>query len=512
VKRPGYQTTKSKKGSTIVSELYLAESGDVEGCQATQSQEHDVWLVITSILGLTMGMLATILLVTLLSTTVSGIGSFSAMSLIVSALAVLLMLVAVFNDPLVTPQGQTVIESVALITSIICPLTLLGEVPSMFTLIITPLLFTSFILIWGAFLSSLNHQVLQSVTVVSFIITGIVLLLVFQFQFTLQMVFISLAVLLSWGFLYIAKHMTEFRLNAVNKALSKERVYDARGRRTGLPTVGFLLGSSMTIAYGMGGDYRLFLMLVGISILIAGLLVFWFRKADQIAFEAFAHRSLAALMALGLLPLPFVPMPWVLVLGSYLMVVAFMNTIITVNVMAELTRFNQSSPVWTYGSEMFVFLVGAIIGQVVFDWGLNSITTAVPAFTVVCLATVAFANILQIVTDNHAFKFLTYYVEEVDSTSDENLRPNNLLMLRGGMIWKGKLNTIASTNHLSPRQREVMELLAKGRNIDYIMKHFSISRSTAKTHIYTMYHKLQIRSRQELLSLIENVQIDVENN
>ena len=56
---------------------------------------------------------------------------------------------------------------------------------------------------------------------------------------------------------------------------------------------------------------------------------------------------------------------------------------------------------------------------------------------------------------------------------------------------------------LTPREVEVFELLARGRNASYIMDELNITRNTAKAHIAHIYLKLEIHSHQELLSLIE---------
>lgn len=56
---------------------------------------------------------------------------------------------------------------------------------------------------------------------------------------------------------------------------------------------------------------------------------------------------------------------------------------------------------------------------------------------------------------------------------------------------------------LSPRERDVLELLVRGRNGPYIREALNISENTVKTHIRNIYGKLGINSRQELLSLFE---------
>lgn len=62
---------------------------------------------------------------------------------------------------------------------------------------------------------------------------------------------------------------------------------------------------------------------------------------------------------------------------------------------------------------------------------------------------------------------------------------------------------IAAAHDLTPREEEVLELLARGRSASYIQKELFISLGTAKTHIRHIYRKLDIHSKQELLDLME---------
>jgi DNA-binding CsgD family transcriptional regulator len=72
-------------------------------------------------------------------------------------------------------------------------------------------------------------------------------------------------------------------------------------------------------------------------------------------------------------------------------------------------------------------------------------------------------------------------------------------------FWVERCEFLAKQYGLSQRQTEVLILLALGRNTTYIQEELVISPHTAKAHIYNTYQKLGIHSRQDLLTLIENV-------
>lgn len=56
---------------------------------------------------------------------------------------------------------------------------------------------------------------------------------------------------------------------------------------------------------------------------------------------------------------------------------------------------------------------------------------------------------------------------------------------------------------LTPREREVLELLVRGRTASYIAETLVISSTTAKTHIKHIYQKTGVQSKQTLLDMVE---------
>ncbi|MDR0350825.1 MAG: helix-turn-helix transcriptional regulator [Coriobacteriales bacterium] len=92
---------------------------------------------------------------------------------------------------------------------------------------------------------------------------------------------------------------------------------------------------------------------------------------------------------------------------------------------------------------------------------------------------------------------------EVKEDDDLELAPSE--MFRDSLSERTEV--VAGRFGLSPRQSEVLHLLAKGRNTSYIQEHLVISHYTAKAHIYNIYQKMGIHSRQDLLNLIEQVEL-----
>lgn len=104
----------------------------------------------------------------------------------------------------------------------------------------------------------------------------------------------------------------------------------------------------------------------------------------------------------------------------------------------------------------------------------------------------------------------TFVLEDhypVSSEVDDNDTNLEAPVLPKRDSWDERCAQVAEKYGLSPRQAEVLGLLSKGRNTVYIQEKLVISHYTAKAHIYNIYQKIGIHSRQELLNLIEQVEL-----
>lgn len=68
-----------------------------------------------------------------------------------------------------------------------------------------------------------------------------------------------------------------------------------------------------------------------------------------------------------------------------------------------------------------------------------------------------------------------------------------------------KSAVVAERCKLTPRETELLELLAHGRNGPFIQEKLVLSRNTVKTHVANIYAKLGVHSQQELIDLVEQV-------
>ena len=69
-----------------------------------------------------------------------------------------------------------------------------------------------------------------------------------------------------------------------------------------------------------------------------------------------------------------------------------------------------------------------------------------------------------------------------------------------------RCTTLAHACLLTPCERDVLELLARGRSARYVAEELGVSFNTVRTHIRHVYEKLGIHSRQDLIDLVEIAQ------
>jgi DNA-binding CsgD family transcriptional regulator len=79
---------------------------------------------------------------------------------------------------------------------------------------------------------------------------------------------------------------------------------------------------------------------------------------------------------------------------------------------------------------------------------------------------------------------------------------NTLLPTLSG-DFSSRIEYIATRNAITDREKDVLCLLAKGYSLKKIASQLMISQSTAKTHRHSIYLKLSVSSRQELIDFVE---------
>ena len=92
----------------------------------------------------------------------------------------------------------------------------------------------------------------------------------------------------------------------------------------------------------------------------------------------------------------------------------------------------------------------------------------------------------------------------------EPAMPAPQLVVREEQWFSARCEEIASTHQLTAREQEIFVLLAQGRTVHGISEKLYVSENTVKSHIKSIYQKLGIHLRSELIELVNHVDDELE--
>lgn len=65
------------------------------------------------------------------------------------------------------------------------------------------------------------------------------------------------------------------------------------------------------------------------------------------------------------------------------------------------------------------------------------------------------------------------------------------------------VDELARAHSLTPREKEVLEFMAHGRDVQFISESLVLSPNTVRTHVYRVFGKVGVHGRQELIDEVE---------
>lgn len=218
--------------------------------------------------------------------------------------------------------------------------------------------------------------------------------------------------------------------------------------------------------------------------------------ADRTRFPWDTLVCVAVLAAVAGLLCSMLPLSWVpgtstaaLTAGSTLFELVSWSSVIALAARSELGAV--ASIAWGRG----VASVGSVVGATLGSWagariGVDHVTVIVVSALLV-LAVTAYT-----LFGFRRFSFEGSIESVVPAVEDPgaDTPPETL---------ESRVAALADGHGLTPREREVFEMLAHGRNREYIEEKLVISRNTVKAHVKHIYAKLEAHSHQELPDLVE---------
>ena len=162
---------------------------------------------------------------------------------------------------------------------------------------------------------------------------------------------------------------------------------------------------------------------------------------------------------------------------------------------ARNTRASVATIAWGRG----VSALGSIAGAAIGVWAnAASLTHPVAVQLATGTLVLGFAAYALIGLKNFSFIDTINGVTEVVDAQSTSIEEASRATLEQAC------STIADRASLTPREREVFEMLARGRDSFYIQEQLTVSRNTVKAHVKHIYAKLDIHTHQDLLDIVES--------
>ncbi len=363
------------------------------------------------------------------------------------------------------------------------------------------------LLMWLSFYSETSVNYTARYLAASMVIGSLICFLTNHLQPIISFVVIMLLPVLSGSMLYLAMRNTKQRSqDTAGKGITNWSEAKSPFMQNTLQLAvysfvfGFFQGSVTPSSTLLPVSDPSSILGVGIAglFIVAMLPLFYVRRKTSIIFKV------SALLFFG--GLLFVPFSDGLL--AYLSATATMTGFILLDVrslmlMVDLSRTFDLSPAKFIGinrsMEYGAFAVG--IGLGFFIWNRFSGDILFP-FMIVAIAcffvgaiTLAFLNEGSIWSKDPALVTGVFDKDDAEELHEHESQSGR---------FKASCQKICDDHGLSPRESEIMLLVAKGRNAEYIQKSLFISNHTAKTHIANIYKKLEIHSAQALIDMVEH--------
>lgn len=144
------------------------------------------------------------------------------------------------------------------------------------------------------------------------------------------------------------------------------------------------------------------------------------------------------------------------------------------------------------------------IGRFFLEGGLLiGCLVAYPLFSYIAQDGVSLAVVLMAIS---ALLVTMTMFSMIDQDTLQNSRlANNAVRESISSLLLQQCDRVSERYRLSKREREILVYLARGRSLPYIRNELGIAKSTIDTHVRHIYSKLDIHSKEELISIVENI-------
>lgn len=430
---------------------------------------------------------------------------FGTIAILIAALA--LLVGQCFTDFLEQSNGRVALLVVYLLSMVGSALSMLAGT-SWLTPLVASVSIAATTFLYGSFLCYLPRKSLMLVVDVMFIYAGCAFLVFGRLPGESASMAVAVAVLIAIVFTLSYYRQADQRHVVISAKDSRERNIKLKGNYHTLFLVGFMAAGAL-FALNIDVERELALAVESGAVACAGVFSVLMRGFDEKEFKERLKKTMGLFSVLFLCPIPFAPTLVQLVLIACYTFVTMLNVIILLNAVVETARFEIISPMWLLGKEGSVFFSGAAVGSILFYAVPTTAGVSMWTMGAVCVVAAVVCSFFQLQVNYQIYPFEPVFADEKEGTYEgfeaDALEGEQETPRKG--MWQRKYEAACERYKLSPRERDIFHILIKGRDTKYVMDEFCISQSTAKTHIYNIYRKLDVHSRQDLIDVVENIEL-----
>ena len=208
------------------------------------------------------------------------------------------------------------------------------------------------------------------------------------------------------------------------------------------------------------------------------------------------YQILFPLTATAFLLLPLLEGTFRQVVYSLVFLVFSVTSSLMVVSCARTARNQSLTPVLVYGTFASIVYASSLAGSVVGLFVGAGRGVGLAELSVVALVAVYALSVAMVAP--HGRK-----AGSVKAASGEKLAP--VVGAVGDSVTAGCAVAVERYG-LWRREAEVLDLLARGRDVPYVAEELVISKNTVRTHTKSIFAKMGVHSRQELIDLVESIE------
>lgn len=159
--------------------------------------------------------------------------------------------------------------------------------------------------------------------------------------------------------------------------------------------------------------------------------------------------------------------------------------------LADMARDTRLPSALVFSAALACTNAAQLLGVLVGFFSASRLTAGGLTLTVVALVSLYLLSMLSL-----------FLFKDRDVASDEPAAPPTQVVVHEEQWFANRCEAIAREHQLTAREAEIFALLAQGRTVHGISEKLFVSENTVKSHIKSIYQKLGIHLRSQLIDLV----------